>query len=154
MRRRAMMTCLAATFLSGCASPRAASTDPTTLGKRVVPCPCDMGRLWAMADYRPGLVVSRDCDATARQFHPGATHVYRLYDPAVDQVAGNQCSYDEGGRLIRSGPAAGTPDLCSPEYSLTRHVKLDVMPFLKLGWAKYHRKGWAPVSEPELEPSP
>jgi hypothetical protein len=145
-----LLFCLAA--LPGCALPGKGQPGPTSLSQRVIPCPCDLDGLAELAESRPSVVVRRDSDLAAQKFHPGAVDVYRVYDPAIDPVAGNQCSYDEFGGLIPDGPAAGTPDLCSPEFSIRAHFFKDVLPFMRLGWHKYHRKGWAPVSQPLHEP--
>lgn len=146
MGTRWLPLCVGLLGMAGCVSPGSGQPSPSTLSQRVIPCPCDLTELAKLAKTRPSVVVRRDPRATSRKFHPGATDVYRIYDPTIDPAAGNQCAYDETGRLIPDGPAAGTPDLCSPEYSVRAHIRRDVLPFMRLGWREYHRRGWAPVS--------
>ncbi|QDV33477.1 hypothetical protein [Tautonia plasticadhaerens] len=130
------------TMVLGCASPGRG----LPLADRVVPCPCKVEGLARLPEQHTRLVVTLDRDRSTSRFHPGAFVTYRLFDPETDPVAGNQCAYDRGGRLISAGPAAGTPDLVSPERSVIGHWLLDVRPFRRLGWMEYHRRGWAPVS--------
>lgn len=131
--------------LVGCAHEvrRAA---PAPLADRVIPCPCTLDGLGSLKSERPSLLVRRDPQRASRRFHPGAAHVFRLFDHDLDPVAGNQCSYDDSGRLIPDGPAAGTPDRCSPERSKLGHALRDVIPYLRHGWSEYHKRGWSPVS--------
>ena len=132
---------------SGCAidGPR----EP--LAGRVVPCPCTVSELERLAEEHPGLVIHRDRDGARTRYHPGSFDGYRLFDPEVDPVAGNQCTYDSDGRLITAGPAAGTPDRVSPTRSVLGHWWFDVRPFRQLGWREYHRRGWAPISSADCD---
>lgn len=57
--------------------------------------------------------------------------------------SGQQCCYDESGRLITSGESAGTPDKTSPEASFWQHQTDDVNPFRsckKAGWLDIYFK--------------
>lgn len=130
-------------WLSGCAS-LPGHREP--LAGRVIPCPCDAEELAVIAADHPRAIISRDSDHATARYHPGAFVTYRVFDPDTDGMAGNQCSFDRHGRLIASGPAAGTPDFVSPERSLLGHFFVDVLPFHRLGWMEYHRKGWAPIA--------
>ncbi|RUL87690.1 hypothetical protein [Tautonia sociabilis] len=141
---RMLVTTLALTALPGCA----AAGPRRPLADRVVPCPCAVGDLALLPAEHPRIAIDRDPDRATERYHPGARVSYRLFDPDTDPVAGNQCAYDASGSLIPSGPAAGTPDRVSPRRSLLGHWLLDVRPFRRLGWMEYHRRGWAPVSEP------
>ncbi len=83
---------------------------------------------------------------TFRIFHPGAASAYRRRS---EGISGQQCSYDRHGKLITAGPAAGTPDLISPEFSKINHFFADVLPGFKppinADWRKYHAQPqWAP----------
>lgn len=129
------------TTILGCVMP--GSDRP--LADRIVPCPCEVEGLAELPEEHPKVIISRDRNRSTSRFHPGAFVTYRVFDPATDPFAGNQCAYDTGGRLIVTGPAAGTPDLVSPERSVLGHWLLDVRPFRRLGWMEYHRQGWAPV---------
>lgn len=167
MGRRTVLVgmCCILPALSGCATigPRAvtpagwglrrSTAAEQPLAGRVIPCPCTIDELERLPIDRPGVVIARDGSHATRNFHPGAARVYRIYDPDVDPVAGNQCAYDESDRLITDGPAAGTPDLVSPEVSKFGHFTRDILPFLRLGWREYHARGWAPVSDPSCPPS-
>jgi hypothetical protein len=129
-------------LLPGCMVPG----PDRPLPDRVIPCPCEVGELPLLPEAHPRVVISTDHPRSTARFHPGAFVTCRIFDPETDPVAGNQCAYDLEGRLIPEGPAAGTPDLISPERSLLGHWMLDVRPFRRLGWMEYHRRGWAPVS--------
>jgi hypothetical protein len=97
-----------------------------------------------MGDGRAGLLVD--------EFHPGADSSYRIYDPAKDRLAGNQCTYSKDGRLITDGAGAGTPDYFSSEASVVDHFLIDVLPFIIHGndWQWYHQDpGWKPYSCPD-----
>jgi len=137
---------------AGCSSRNA-----RPLAERVVPCPATIHGLDALAARRPNLVIREDGERAIDRYHPGAARVFRLFDPDADPIAGNQCAYDHFGHLITQGPAAGTPDLVSPERSLLLHWLRDVRPFHRLGWREYHRQGWAPFGpsvpvEPPMAP--
>ena len=98
--------------------------------------------------------------------HPGAKGFYRSaaseeYRPEGRKDLyplrpGQQCTYDENGRLITHGPAAGTPDAygsnATDSYFFTSigkgkvsglHTTWDVDTYKKLGWREYH-KIWKP----------
>ncbi|MBI4931972.1 MAG: hypothetical protein HY841_14525 [Bacteroidetes bacterium] len=95
-------------------------------------------------------------------FHPGATTSFRSYPYVVTYIngkkfkSGQQCAYDEKGKLIITGPAAGTPDKSSPSigenkkgllkinvFRVMKHVKYDSSPWKAEEWATYH-KFWPP----------
>lgn len=96
-------------------------------------------------------------------YHPGAEICFRSY-PFVKTAAGKsgqQCCYDAGGDLIRSGISAGTPDkvsTCAGEDSkgvmklrvagIAGHFFEDVRPWKKAGtpenaWKSYNTL-WIP----------
>lgn len=90
--------------------------------------------------------------------HPGATICYRSYPavPTPQGDSGQQCCYDEGGKLITKGKAAGTPDRasnCVGEGADGRmsislkgvilHYFKDVIPSRKLTTEQYNRL-WTP----------
>jgi hypothetical protein len=98
--------------------------------------------------------------------HPGAKGFYRSVAPDEYRPEGRndlyplrpgqQCTYDENGRLITHGPAAGTPDAygsnATDSYFFTSigkgkisglHRTWDVDTYKKLGWREYH-KIWKP----------
>lgn len=147
MTRLAMLSVSIAAMLSGCAMP--GNREP--LSGRVIPCPCDLDELGTLPDAHPNVVISRDSDRATARYHPGSFVTYRIFDPATDPVAGNQCAFDDEGKLISTGPAAGTPDFVSPERSILGHWVVDVLPFRRLGWMEYHRRGWGPISRASCE---
>lgn len=104
-------------------------------------CPCDVETLKAMK--AKGVEVSQD-PPVALDLHWPATECYRIW--YATDVAGNQCCFDENGKLITHGSGAGTPDRYNPRF-LLHHFMFDVLPFSKMGWEEYHRRGWAPISE-------
>jgi hypothetical protein len=92
------------------------------------------------------------------KYHRGATECFRSY-PAVETAegaSGQQCCYDEKGKLITGGCGAGTPDkisTCDGEdengvmktriSGLLGHYNKDVKPWDKFGgidsgWVKYN----------------
>lgn len=44
--------------------------------------------------------------------------------------AGNQCCYNESGRLVVGPPGGGTLDLFSPSENQVGHIIVDVIPYL------------------------
>ena len=56
--------------------------------------------------------------------HPGATWEVRWVDPTGTLTQGQQCTYDNKGRLITKPPAAGTPDKVS--YDDDKHSLWDL----------------------------
>ena len=95
-------------------------------------------------------------------FHPGAAASFRSYPFVTTFIngkkyhSGQQCTYDEKGNLIKSGPAAGTPDKVSPAsgekkngalrvniFRVYAHVRRDAKPWKKMGWEPYN-KLWPP----------
>ncbi len=115
-------------------------------------CPCTAP---TMNDLNDGWAKDR---GNTGYYHAGATLCFRSY-PTVhtsEGQSGQQCCYDENGKLITQGPGAGTPDragTCLGEnehgemvikYSgLLLHLLYDVRPFEKEGWEEYN-KHWAP----------
>jgi len=96
------------------------------------------------------------------KFHPGAVSSFRSYPFVVTRIngkkrkSGQQCAYDESGKLIKYGAAAGTPDKTSPAKGENRkgilrvnifrvysHVRRDANPWKKEGWEKYNQL-WPP----------
>jgi hypothetical protein len=67
-------------------------------------CPCPLTK----ADADSDLSWIEDPLWVPRWFHPGAASSYKRILP--DSRKGNQCTYDNAGKLITHGPAAGTPD--------------------------------------------
>ncbi len=96
------------------------------------------------------------------KFHPGAASCFRSYPFIATRIngkkckSGQQCAYDESGKLIKGGAAAGTPDKTSPARGENRkgilrvnifrvysHVRRDANPWKSEGWEKYN-KLWPP----------
>ncbi len=101
------------------------------------PCPCSYSQVdfevWD-DDLVADLIDIRD------YFHPGADQAIRsdmeLSFRALEP--GQQCTYDNRGRLIVGGAGAGTPDLWSPGlFGDERHDRDDVAHFTILGWQIY-----------------
>jgi RHS repeat-associated protein len=127
-----------------------AIVDLPSLPLSVHPGPINLTELEKLKKT-PGIVIQADDPGNLIKYHPGAASGFRIYDKKKDPAAGNQVTYDSKGNLITHGPAAGTPDLVSP-VDLTKvldHVLWDVEPFKAMGWAKYHKAGWAPVNDPK-----
>lgn len=95
-------------------------------------------------------------------FHSGAAASFRSYPSVLTFIdgkkyhSGQQCTYDEKGNLIKSGPGAGTPDKVSPARGEKRngtlrvnilrvynHSRLDAKPWKEMGWEPYN-KLWPP----------
>ena len=64
----------------------------------------------------------------------------RTRDPGKYGGSGNQCIYDECGKLITSQPGAGTADYSSPEGD-RNHIKDDVDPFDDARYLDQHSGG-------------
>ncbi|XP_069691808.1 uncharacterized protein [Periplaneta americana] len=63
-------------------------------------------------------------------YKPGAAYCIRsLLAQGSTSLAAQHCCYDRYRRLITRGSGAGTPDLVSPEVSVTLHEKVDVVPW-------------------------
>ncbi len=90
-------------------------------------CPCDK------ANINSGQWQESPGDKTT---HPGCSTCFRSTPryltvwPPVWIQAGQQCCYDEQGKLITSGPGAGTPDRRSPGINIGGHFYWDVYPYL------------------------
>lgn len=97
-----------------------------------------------------------------RKWHPGSSACFRSYPPVrtiingENKKSGQQCAYDEKGNLIKTGPAAGTPDKVSPArgesekgvlkvriFGLLGHRINDSGPWNDADWQTYH-KYWPP----------
>lgn len=95
-------------------------------------------------------------------YHPGAVTSFRSYPYTATVIngkkfkSGQQCTYDEKGKLMPSGEGAGTPDKFSPAkgennmglltiniFRVIRHRKYDSSPWKKQEWKEYH-KFWPP----------
>lgn len=105
-------------------------------------CPCDLSTLKGMEGK--GVNVRQDPPSTVAALHHPAYECYRIWRSS--DAAGNQCCFDKDGKLITHGSGAGTPDMYNQQF-FTHHIAFDVMPFLRLGWEEYHKRGWAPISE-------
>lgn len=77
-----------------------------------------------------------DPDIDLEKFHPGASQCNRSLPLLIGP--GQQCCYDNHGKLLTFGPGAGTPDrvapLGTPNYeafllSIKLHTAMDVEPF-------------------------
>jgi hypothetical protein len=79
----------------------------------------------------------------SRRYHPGAVWDFRWFGPTPTGTAGQQCIYDENGKLITRGPGAGTPDIHSPAASWLNHRKEDVRPLDRLPVGVYVER-WQP----------
>ena len=130
--------------------PITTPTGPPPLRDRVIPCPCTVHELHGIVALR-----TEDPSWSVSRYHPGATSCSRICRPSKDCYAGNQCCYDANGNLITHGAGAGTPDLFSVACDVrlwSEHVLHDVAPYEGCmsipKWREYHRKGWAPVSDP------
>jgi len=106
-------------------------------------CPCTEDR----ASGNPGSWVV-DPNPNLADYHPGAASSWRskgTYSSAEDTAHGQQCTYDDSGDLIKSGPGAGTPDVWAPIGALNtlRHVINDAETFKILGASVYNQY-WRP----------
>ena len=89
----------------------------------------------------------------ANSQHPGATWEVRWVDPSGRLFQGQQCTYDQNGRLLTKPPAAGTPDMCSFDSDKEwdshpiLHGIFDLLPYLliyKICSNEYYFKHWPP----------
>ena len=110
-------------------------------------CPCDEGEIKESEDFERS-------NMGIRTYHPGAENCYRSSEPLTyispdnpEKIAspGQQCCYDESGKLITNGPGAGTPDLYSPSdwRNIGTHQEYDVQPYGGMSLEEYH-KTWTP----------
>jgi hypothetical protein len=137
--------------------------------KTLPPCPCENPDLAGGIANREGKVLGKiykpnPDDGWASEgknpLHPGSFQCFRSYPHSSNNTTldgpGQQCCYDEGGKLIKSGPGAGTPDRVNTaagenaDGSVDVHIKgllghaiEDVEPFGKMGWEEYV-KYWPP----------
>ena len=137
-------------------------------------CPCTEDEIIQQRIINAKSYPLTPSNAAERQlemsYHPGAKGFYRSAAPEEYRPEGRndlyplrpgqQCTYDENGRLITHGPAAGTPDAygsnATDSYFFTSigkfmgkgkvsglHTTWDVDTYKKLGWREYH-KIWKP----------
>lgn len=133
-------------------------------------CPCTEDEIIQQRIINAKSYPLTPSNAAERQlemsYHPGAKGFYRSAAPEEYRPEGRndlyplrpgqQCTYDENGRLITHGPAAGTPDAygsnATDSYFFTSigkgkisglHRTWDVDTYKKLGWREYH-KIWKP----------
>ncbi|WP_375328512.1 hypothetical protein [Microcystis sp. BLCC-F210] len=133
-------------------------------------CPCTEDEIIQQRKINAKSYPLTPSNAAERQlemsYHPGAKGFYRSAAPDEYRPEGRndlyplrpgqQCTYDENGRLITHGPAAGTPDAygsnATDSYFFTSigkgkisglHRTWDVDTYKKLGWREYH-KIWKP----------
>jgi hypothetical protein len=137
-------------------------------------CPCTEDEIIQQRKINAKSYPLTPSNAAERQlemsYHPGAKGFYRSAAPEEYRPegrndlyplrSGQQCTYDENGRLITHGPAAGTPDAygsnATDSYFFTSigkfigkgdfsglHTTWDVDTYKKLGWREYH-KIWKP----------
>jgi len=137
-------------------------------------CPCTEDEIIQQRKINAKSYPLTPSNAAERQlemsYHPGAKGFYRSAAPDEYRPEGRndlyplrpgqQCTYDENGRLITHGPAAGTPDAygsnATDSYFFTSigkfigkgdfsglHITWDVDTYKKLGWREYH-KIWKP----------
>jgi hypothetical protein len=104
-------------------------------------CPCTYNEAMANPD-----VWKDSTSPFSSWFHPGAAHDVRTkhgYPTIPDSSHGQQCTYDNEGKLITNGPGAGTPDVWSPETNFWNHQDTDVDTYKALGSNVYVRY-WTP----------
>ncbi|MEO0808406.1 MAG: hypothetical protein AAFY33_19070 [Cyanobacteria bacterium J06643_4] len=94
------------------------------------------------------------------KYHPGAASGYRSEEPTefissdgTKMYPGQQCTYDEKGDYITHGPAAGTPDKVSPNYSIRGHYREDTVPWRNMGYEEYN-KIWQPNNDNGCKENP
>lgn len=121
-------------------------------------CPCELP---SNTDLDDGWAIDA---GNIEYYHPGSTVCIRSY-PAIETDqgwSGQQCCYDENGKLITAGAGEGTPDrssTCTGEDDQGRmkvsywgaylHYFKDVRTFEELGWEEYN-KIWKP-SRPDCD---
>lgn len=141
-------------FLPACSAPPAGEASGRWY-EMLPDCPCTAPDAEGMV-AGDGWAVDKGDIAT---YHPGATVCYRSY-PYVETPAGKsgqQCCYDQEGKLITRGSGAGTPDMastCSGEDEQGRmrlrwaglfgHYRKDVRPWKKAGGWKTYNEGHPP----------
>ncbi len=111
-------------------------------------CPCTYDEAMANPD-----VWKDSTSPFSSMFHPGAAHDVRTkhgYRTIPDSSHGQQCTYDDDGKLITSGPGAGTPDAWSPETNFWNHQDTDVKTYNALGSNVYVRY-WTPNNDNNCE---
>ncbi len=111
-------------------------------------CPCTYDEAMLHPD-----VWKDSTSLVSSWFHPGAAHDVRTkhgYQTIPGSSHGQQCTYDDDGKLITSGPGAGTPDAWSPETNFWDHQDTDVKTYNTLGSNVYVRY-WTPNNDNNCE---
>ncbi|NET41649.1 hypothetical protein [Okeania sp. SIO2B3] len=96
-------------------------------------CPNTHGEAQALAEQNSGWKPDGATGQVLQFFHPGAASSFR-------HEAGQQCTYTTSGKLIKSGPGAGTPDYIAPNGLLGKigHFTVDVLPWFFLSTEIYN----------------
>ncbi|MBR5591538.1 MAG: hypothetical protein IKW38_03240, partial [Kiritimatiellae bacterium] len=100
--------------------------------KELLPCPKELKCIAGKYDS-PDPAIWKFSNAD-QDFHPGGVYELRM---AVSSGAGNQCIYDECGKIVTSIPTAGTADTFSPSEwespsnwdNVVNHFINDVIPY-------------------------
>ncbi len=111
-------------------------------------CPCTYDEAMLHPD-----VWKDSTSPVSSWFHPGAAHDVRSvngYRTIPNSSHGQQCTYDDDGKLITSGPGAGTPDVWSPATNFWDHQSNDVETYNALGSNVYVRY-WTPNNDNNCE---
>jgi len=160
-------------FFLSCNSVEKIISTPEKWYDLLPDCPCtnpdkDSIRLhdgWAREARRDEMSRIKRTVIGKRDFahlHPGAASCFRSYPFVATRIngkkrkSGQQCSYDENGKLIKQGAAAGSPDKTSPArgennsgvlrvniFRVLAHMKRDANPWKSEGCEKYN-KLWPP----------
>ena len=99
-------------------------------------CPKELGKAgdkFVSPNSKEWKMSGKDGTSMLKFFHPGGAFELRTADPAKYGGSGNQCVYDECGKLITDLPSSGTVDFVSPTGdigSVIGHFAADVLPFL------------------------
>lgn len=102
------------------------SKQPPGWVNTIPDCPCEI-RIPppSIGQYPEGRFAGNRAN---QRYHPGATWELR---EDVSSGPGQQCTYDDKGKLITGGPGAGTPDISSPGTvsGFVDHWREDVQSF-------------------------
>jgi len=131
-------------YVSGCMNGGTAwyfelSFVPTETDSPLPACPCTLGEIALdVVDAAGGRWVDETA-LTLQNYHPGASRDIRWVPPAnSSDRRGQQCTYDENGRLITSGLGAGTLDQVSPGVDMLGHYASDVRPWSTRSCVEYY----------------